>query len=318
MKKMQRYIKIIIFLIIIISIGTKVKAAGIGMSINKSTAYVGDIFSVTISGINGKVNISGNSNISVSPSGTQWVEGSLTITGTAKSVGTGSITVTPIDASTTGKDPVEVTTGANKKITIKQKEAPKPTESKPQTTTTIKPTTTTKNPQVQTKKDTKQEEKKEEKQEEKKEEAYITKLLLKGIKENDKKIDIKLTPEFNKDTYEYSCNIEKDIKTIEIEKEAGTNTVTVTGLDEIKEGENIISIKVTGTSNETKTYTIKAIKEREETIQTVAKEEQEKERSQEKNRFMVSMPLWVFIIMQIGIIVVEVGIISFIFIRKYK
>lgn len=321
MKKIQKYIVIITMLIITIGISTKVKAAGIGMSINKTSAYVGDTFSVTISGINGKVSISGNSNISLSTSGTKWVEGSLTITGTAKSVGTGTVTVTAIDVSSTGADPVEVTGSASKSITIKQKEEPKPQETapqtKPQTTTTTKPKTTTTNKtttKTQDKKETKQEVKQEEKKEEVKEEIYITKLALKGIKENGEKIDITLSPEFNKDTYEYTFNIAKDIKTIEVEKEAGTNQVTITGLDEIKEGENIILIKVTGANGGSKTYLVKAVKEKEEIIETVAEEENK----EEKKQIMVSMPLWVFIIMQIGIIVVEVGIIWFIFMRKYK
>ena len=66
----------IILTILVIGIHTNIHAAGMGMSINKSSAYVGDSFSITISGINGKVSISGNSNVSLSTSGTKWVEGS--------------------------------------------------------------------------------------------------------------------------------------------------------------------------------------------------------------------------------------------------
>lgn len=48
----------IILTILVIGIHTNIHAAGMGMSINKSSAYVGDSFSITISGINGKVSIS--------------------------------------------------------------------------------------------------------------------------------------------------------------------------------------------------------------------------------------------------------------------
>ena len=136
MKRIKNLSLIVIIFIIGILINTNVYAAGIGMSVNKSSAYVGDSFSVTISGINGKVKISGNSNVSLSTSGTQWVEGSMTITGTTKSEGTGTITVTPIDASTTGADPVEVTTGASKniKITKKVEQTPQQPQTPPTTT----------------------------------------------------------------------------------------------------------------------------------------------------------------------------------------
>lgn len=306
MKKIQKNIILItIFTILGILINTNVHAAGIGMSINKSSAYVGDTFSVTISGINGKVTISGNSNISLSTSGTQWIEGSMTITGTTKSVGTGTITVKPIDASTTGADPQEVTTSVSKSITIKEKEIPQTT-----TPTTPNTTTTTKKPTTitTTKVETKTEEKKEDN-------FYIFSITLKGIKENGEQIDINLSPEFNKDTYEYTCNIASDIQKIDLQKDAGeyTNSVIVTGLDELKEGENIIKLVLSAEEHESKTYTIKVIKEKQEIVETVANIEENKQETEvtqeEKKTIMVSMPLWVFIVMQIIIIVIEVLII---------
>lgn len=128
---------------LLFTISTKVNGASMGMSITKSTVYVGDTFSVTISGINGKVNIIGTPNISLSVSGVQWIEGSLTIICTANNVGTGTVTVKPIDVSTTGKDPQEVTSEAKKSITIVKKEEPKPSQPQSNSTTTAKPTSTT-------------------------------------------------------------------------------------------------------------------------------------------------------------------------------
>lgn len=313
MKKIyKKIILAIIFTVLGIVINTNVYAAGIGMSINKSSAYVGDTFSVTISGINGKVTISGNSNISLNTSGTKWIEGSMTITGTAKSVGTGTITVKPIDVSTTGADPQEVTTSSSKSIIIKEKE-------KPQTTTPTKPsdtTTTTKKPTTTTKPTTKTETKKENKKEDN---FYISNISLKGIKENGEQVDIALSPVFDKNIYEYTCNITSDIQKIDLQKDAGeyTNSVIVTGLDELKEGENIIKLQLSAENYQAKTYTIKVVKEKKQEIQEVLAEVQQEKENIDNNKEksetkMISMPLWVFILMQIIIIVVEVIIIYFI------
>lgn len=302
----------IILTILVIGIHTNIHAAGMGMSINKSSAYVGDSFSITISGINGKVSISGNSNVSLSESGTKWVEGSMTITGTAKSVGTGTITVTPIDASTTGADPVEVTKAVSKSITIKEKEKmveTSPAQTTTSTTETSKNTTsTTSNTKTaaKTKVETKVEDN-----------FYISAITLKGIKENGEQVEIGISPEFNKDTYEYTCNIAADIQKIDLQKDAGdyTNSIVVTGLDELTEGENTIKLLLAAEDHESKTYTIKVIKEAKEVIENEPEPEQEEniENNKEKAETkMISMPVYLFIIMQIIIIMVEVIVIYFI------
>lgn len=300
----------IILTILVIGIHTNIYAAGIGMSINKSSAYVGDTFSVTISGINGKVSISGNSNVSLSTSGTKWVEGSMTITGTAKSVGTGTITITPIDASTTGADPVEVTKAVSKSITIKEKEA----ELQPQPTQT--PSTTTKNTTSNAKTTTKTETKRAETEKQQEDDFYISDITLKGIKENGEQVEIELSPEFNKDTYEYTCNITSDIQKIDLQKDAGdyTDSVIVTGLDELAEGENIIKLLLSAEDHESKTYTIKVIKEEsKESIADVSEQEENINRNKEKAETkMISMPVYAFIIMQIIIIAIEIIVIYFI------
>lgn len=302
----------IILTILVIGIHTNIYAAGIGMSINKSSAYVGDTFTVTISGINGKVSISGNSNVSLSESGTKWVEGSMTITGTAKSVGTGTITVTPIDASTTGADPVEITKAVSKSITIKEKEKmveTSPAQTTTSTTATSKNTTSTTN-NTKTAAKTKVETKVEDN-------FYISAITLKGIKENGEQVEIGISPEFNKDTYEYTCNIAADIQKIDLQKDAGdyTNSIVVTGLDELTEGENTIKLLLAAEDHESKTYTIKVIKEAKEVIENEPEPEQEEniENNKEKAETkMISMPVYLFIIMQIIIIMVEVIVIYFI------
>lgn len=311
--KLKKYkiICIITFLFFIfIILHTNTYAATMKMSINKTSAYVGETFIVTISGINGKVTISGNSNISLDKAGSQWVDGSLTITGTTKAVGTGTITVTPVDVTTTAAEPEEVTAPASRSITIKEKEAtqtPQTTPTNPSNNTTKKPTTS----------NTKTEDKKSDVTED----FYISKLNLKGIKENGEQVDIILSPEFNKDTYEYDCNISADIQKIELEKDAGkyTNSVIVTGLEELKEGENIVKLQLSAENEQAKIYTIKIIKAPKEEIEAIDEQNEDIENIQEpKTTKMLSMPLYLFIIMQILIIVIEIMIIYFIFRRKIK
>lgn len=303
MKNIKRLSLIVIAFIIGILINTNVYAAGIGMSINKSSAYIGDTFSVTISGINGKVKISGNSNISLSTSGTQWVEGSMTITGTTKSEGTGTITVTPIDASTTGANPEEVTGGASKNIKITKK--PEQTPQQPQTPST----TTTTNKTTNTDKNKKDKEKVVETKE--KEEATpelgIHSLKLIGIKENGEEIEISLDKEFNIKTFEYACDVTNDIKTLKIEKEAYeyNDIVKISGLDEdLKVGENIITLKLSNKGKDI-TYTIKVTKQEKQTTEETKLINAEPKETKE---MIVSIPLIWFIILEIAIVVVSVTV----------
>lgn len=304
-EKQYKIICIIILLVCMFTIvHTNSYAATMQMSISKTSAYVGETFTITISGINGRVNITANSNISIDKSGSQWVDGSLTITGTTKAVGTGTVTVTPVDVTTTAAEPEEVTASASRSITIKEKEVPQTTTTTPSPSSKPTTTNTTKKPTTTTTK--------------KQDNFYISNVTLKGIKENGEQIDIAISPEFNKNTYEYTCNIASDIERIDIQKDAGeyTNSVIVTGLEELKEGENIVKLQLSAENHEAKVYTIKIVKE-EKIVETIAQvgesnQEETKTDSEEQKTKMISMPLWVFIVMQIGIVIVEVLIICFV------
>lgn len=332
LKNFKFMMTLIILIGILMMLEVKVEAASMGLSINKTSATVGDTFSVTISGINGKVSISGNSNVSISPSGTQWVEGSLTISGTAKAEGTGTITVTPIDASTTAAEPQEVTSSASRSITITKKEQPKQetpastttpaTSSKPATTTTT-PKTTTTTKKTETKTETKKQETP--KVEEKKQEEdnfYINSIRIKGLKESGEQVQIELSPEFKKDVYEYTCNVPADIQRIDVEKDAGefTNSVIVNGVEELKEGENIITLQLSAEDHQAKIYTIKANKEKkeeieEEIIETSAELTErglDNKDANEESKKIIQMPVCAFILMQILIICAEVIVIKFV------
>ena len=325
----SRYMKfiIIIFIMSAVLMGLKIEAqaASMGLSINKTTATVGDTFRVTISGINGKVSISANSNISISPSGTQWVEGSLTISGTAKAEGTGTITVTPIDASTTSAEPQEVTSAASRSITINKKEEPKQetpvTIETPTTQTAPKTTTSTPKTTNTTKKtETKTETPKVEEKKEQEDNFYINSVIIKGLKENGEQVQIEISPEFKKDVYEYTCNIPADVQRIDIQKDAGefTNSVIVKGAEDIKDGENIITLQLSAEDHQAKTYTIKVNKEKkeeteelEEVVETIG-QIAENNIDHKGSKGMISMPVWSFVFMQILIIAIEVFLIIFV------
>ena len=71
---------------------------------------------------------------------------------------------------------------------------------------------------------------------------------------------MKLTPEFSKDTLEYSLDLSNDTKKITIKAEKNDEKATVSGDGEIevKEGQNIISITVTAENGASRTYKINA------------------------------------------------------------
>lgn len=309
--KLKNIIIALIVFIMAVVIHTNVNAAGIGMKINKSSAYVGDTFSVTISGINGKVKISGNSNISLSTSGTQWVEGSMTITGTTKSVGTGIITVTPIDVSTSGANPEEVTSGNSKSITISEKPTQQSEPQKPTQTTTNNNKTTKKTENKKTEKPVVETKEKEEASSE----FGIHLLKLIGVKENKEEVEIALDKAFNIKTFEYTCNIANDIKTVRIEKEAYeyNDLVQISGLEEeLKVGENNVILKLAKDGKEL-SYHIKITKE--EPKQEVMETNSIPEQTQQKETIMVSMPLIWFILLEI--VIVALSVVTTIIIMNY-
>ena len=321
MEKVKIKFLLIFFLtaLLCLIIHNKAYAASMNMSISKSSAYVGDTFSVTISGVNGRVYISSNSNVTISASGSQFVDGSLTIKGTAKSVGTGTITVTPEDVVTNSANPQEVTSVASRSITIKEKEVKQETTAKTETTKTETTKTTKKTSTKSTSNSTRKTAENNE-ETKKSENFYISTLVLNGINEKGEYIELKLTPEFSKDIYEYECNITSDIQKIEIQKDAGefTDSIVITGLEEIKEGENIIKIELIEEGYETKTYTIKVIKDKEEEIEAV--NENVTEESNIKETKMISMPLWVFILVEtiLVLIILTESIAIYVMLKKKR
>lgn len=116
MNHKKKIIFSVILIIMLCMVSGIVKAAPLAISSSKTEVSVGDSFTVTISSdYIGRVNVSSNGGITLSDNKV-WVEkGSETITATAKTAGTYTITATPVELSTGQND---VSVGAQS-ITIK-------------------------------------------------------------------------------------------------------------------------------------------------------------------------------------------------------
>lgn len=104
------------------------------------------------------------------------------------------------------------------------------------------------------------------------EKVLLKSLKLHGVNLEEERVEISYSPEFSSEVYEYSVNVANDITKIDVE--ALTNNenylVEITGNEELKDGENIITIVVKAKDSEkVTTYKIKVLKE--EAIETVSK-----------------------------------------------
>ncbi len=307
----------------------EVYAANIGISASSSSVYVGNQFSVTISGINGKVIVSGTDNISLSQSGTLWITETITINCTAKTTGKGTVTVTPVDVTTSSADPVEITNPASVSVNISEKPAEtKPATSPEQTTpstpstnnnqsnnsgsnskpSTQKPTTTTttnKKTNTQTNK-TQTEVQNQETiiPEEATPQLGIYGLTIKGIKENGEEVDVNLTPAFTVDVFEYSAEVENEIIDLKIIADAGeySDLLKIEKPEKLVEGENEIVLNI---QNETDNFTYKVKLTRK---QSPISEENNIEPIDTKMNVglpTITMPVWSFILIIFAIIIIE-------------
>ena len=239
-KKIVYSLSICLLALIFIS---NINAASIGMSINKSTAYVGESFSVSISGINGKVNITSSSNVSISISGIQFVEGAMNITGTANAVGTGTVTVTPIDVTTTSADPEEITAARSVSITVKEKEVinnnnnnnnNNNSNNNNQSNNTVASNTQNNNSNANNTKSSNN--------------------YLKSLQVSEEG----LTPDFNRNKLNYSLSVGEKVTSINVTAvpEDSKAKVYVSGNTELKDGDNNVLITVTAQNGAKRTYTI--------------------------------------------------------------
>lgn len=227
MKKAVKYLSLIICTFII-SINY-VKAASYDVTVTSKTVTVGNSVTLTIKGndLAGRFDLSSsNSSVASLSNNSLFIDNnSASITITAKSVGTTTITIIPTDVTAYDNNTI---TG-NKTITITVKDKP---TSNPSTGGNNSGTTTNTTP---TKK--------------KSTNNYLSSLTIEGYT---------LDKEFKKDETEYSIMVENDVNKIKINAQLDDSSAKVTGIGEVevKEGINKLEIKVTAENGSTRTYTL--------------------------------------------------------------
>ena len=227
MKKAVKYLSIIICTFII-SINY-VKAASYDVTVTSKTVTVGNSVTLTIKGndLAGRFDLSSsNSSVASLSNNSLFIDNNSTsITITAKSVGTATITIIPTDVTAYDNNTI---TG-NKTITITVKDKP---TSNPSTGGNNSGTTTNTTP---TKK--------------KSTNNYLSSLTIEGYT---------LDKEFKKEETEYSIMVENDVNKIKINAQLDDSSAKVTGIGEVevKEGINKLEIKVTAENGSTRTYTL--------------------------------------------------------------
>lgn len=301
-------------IIMFIALESDVLAASLTLTSSK-TITVGETQSITIgSGVTGRVDITSSDPSVVSISTSRlWIEnGSASVSITAKKEGSATITV-KASSLASSEDGSKVT--GEKKCNVIVKAKQKPIEQKPETPTKTPTTNKTTTTKTENKKTEKAKEKVVETKE--KEEATpelgIHSLKLIGIKENGEEVEVSLDKEFNIKTFDYTCNVTNDIKSLKIEKEAYeyNDLVQISGLEEeLKVGENTITLKLSSDGKEV-TYTIKITKEEkletDETLLTNAEPEKQKTEG-----IIVSIPLVWFIVLEVVLVTVSAAVTVFV------
>lgn len=291
-----------------VNFGQKVGAATIDLKYDASKFTY-----VSVS--NGKANNS-NGNVRVvyfDSTGGDNPIGGITFTFKAKQVGDANFSASVTGMATPDSSKKLPNATANKSVKIeKEPEKPKtetPAETPTKTQTTNNKTTTTNKKTEQNKTQTQVVETQE------KEEATplwgINEVKLIGIKENGEKVDLKLDKAFNITAYEYLCNVSSDIIKIEVQKEAYeyNEFVTITGTEEeLKEGENIITLRLAKEGQKELIYTIKVNKEAKPQEVLTSAEVLTDEVKEEKMQTYICIPMWKFVLMQIILISIIVAI----------
>ena len=158
------------------------------------------------------------------------------------------------------------------------------------------------------KEETKQDE--EEKQEEEIKMALgIYKLSLTGISDDNKTEEIDLNKEFERGTFEYSCDVSENVKKITVNAEAYdyNDSLKITGNEnELKEGENIITVSVSDDKDTVK-YIIKVNKGKNEVEENtqVQLQPQEKELNNKKdnrNKKVIIVGILLVLVIIVGLI----------------
>lgn len=243
---------IIVLLILIVFISSVYATGSFSVSASDASIYVGNTTTLTIKTSNcaGKFNVtSSNSAVATVSTSSIWVDGTSTVTITAKASGTANIVVTAADVSDIDLNDVKGSKSVG--ITVKTKhtassgtaETSGTTSSnkKPTTTGSSKPSTSNPTTTIATKK------------------TLSSNAYLKEFRVDEPGI----TPDFSRNTYNYAITINESIDKLNVTAvpEDSKATVSVSGNTDLKIGENIITVKVVAEDKKTtNTYKITVTK----------------------------------------------------------
>lgn len=265
MKKISIRIIILLFILAVFLIPAKVYAGG-SFSISRGSASLnpGGTTTITITASNcaGQFSISSsNTSVATVNNSSAWLDNSsITVTVTAKSAGTATISIRAADVTDTDLNDVTGTKTCTITVTNPapaEPETSKPSNSGSSTNTssgnrTSSNTTTTQKPKTETPQE-------------------VVKSSVSTLKE----LSIEgqtILPEFDVDVKEYTLSIPYETTALKVTATPMDEKATakIEGNEELKEGENIITITVTAEDESTSTYTIKVKREREPlTIKTL-------------------------------------------------
>jgi len=266
--RMKIILSLIITTIIAMLIPINVQAAG-SYSLSKSSASITTggttTITVTTSGCEGKFNVS-SSNTSVATVSTSsfWGdEKGTTITITAKSAGSATITVTPVDVTDTElnditgsktctvtvSDPVQNTTPSTNTGTSNSGSTGTSSNKPTNNTSTSKPSTNTSKPTTNTSKPSTS--------------TNTTTTVKKSSNSKLESLQIAegtISPEFSSSTVEYSISVPNEVTKLSISAVTDDSkaTINIVGNEELQVGENNIEIVVTAEDGSKTTYKILA------------------------------------------------------------
>ena len=216
---------------------SKVNAAGtFSVSTNKTSLKPGETAIVTIKTNNcaGKFGItSSNTGVLAVSTRSTWVDGTVTVTVTAKANGTANITVNPIDVSDNDLNDVKGSKSVSIKVATPQTTTT-PSTSSNKTTGTTKPSTSKTN--------------------------TTTKPVSNNAYLKEFRVDKPgISPSFNKNTFNYSITVDESVDKLNVTAvpENSKASVSITGNTGLKTGDNVITVKVVAEDKKTsKVYKI--------------------------------------------------------------
>ena len=308
MKRVLRFIYLMIFIWIVLSFFSIVNAASATITPNKKTATVGDSVKITLS-INAgawNLHVSGSVNDSVVSYNADGKNEKITKTYNIKTTKVGTLNVSLKGDVTDGI--TDINSKINQTISITVKEKVPTTSSKSNKNTTTNTQTSKKNSSTEKTVTTKKAEEPKKTEETKKEEEpqqeetyLLQSLTIEGAE---------LLPEFNSEVYDYTVKVaDKEQLNISAKANQDNLIVDIVGNENLQYGENTVTIHVKGQDDkEVTTYQLKIIKEKSEL--TLANE-----RIQELEKLNTTLKT---VIIALAILVIFLWIVSAMKIRKYK